>query len=208
MSFDLDIFCIMEKKGGDISFPFPSKFYFTTSKVRFPRASAYASPPWAYSYTCVGYWHSLLPTDERYPDLPGYVGCQDVCKAHCTQQCIDDFKIWKNIPEGEDYPIFNSLYEEWMYHKNICLETLEIKQEYREDFERIIDYFLERSPAKMIIFLPRLQGNGRDNVEGVLKRDLFFEMLDTGKIKFNTCYIIIGQVSPTGRTVFLRKLGR
>ena len=193
MTFDLSVFCIMEKKGGiDGNFPFPSKFYFKASKVRFPLAWGYASPPWAYPCTCVGYWHTLMLVEDRTPEYPDdyYFDCYKVCNAHYSQQSLDDFKVWTSLPEGEPYPKFDNLYGEWEYYKNVSLATLEIKEEYREDFEKIIDYFLERSPAKMIIFLPRYQGEERDNIQGVLKRDLFFEMLDTGKIKFNTCYII------------------
>ena len=206
MSFDLKILCLMEQercrgkrfmKGKRCIgqyFSFSSKLYFyLVPKRRIPLigdGSIYTYGRWAFLSTCMGYCYGLLPKEDEDEQFPGLSGCYDVCKSHCTQQCLDDFKIWKDLPDGEDYPKFDNLYDKWMYHKNVSLETLEIKQEYREDFGKIIDYFLERSPVKMIIFLPRYQGDERDNVEGVLKRDLFFEMLDTGKIKFNTCYII------------------
>lgn len=194
MAFDLNILCVMEK-GRVIGkhFPFSSQFYFkTTPKKRYPSVqwTKQLGSYWAFMSSCIGYWYYLLPCEPDDETMPGFAGCYIVCNAHYSQQSQDDFKIYKNLPEGEDYPKFDNLYDDWEYHKNVDLATLEIKPEYRKDFEEVIDYFLERSPVKMIIFLPRYQGSERDNVEGVLPRDLFFEMLDKGKIKFNTCYII------------------
>ena len=191
MSFDLNILCIMEKEK-NISIPFLSKFYY---KIENKKRNSYpkyygVNNTWAFMSSCYGYWYYLLPTEEQYPEFPGLSGCYIVCNAHYSQQSRDDFEIYRQLPKGEDYPKFDNLYDEWEYHKNTELAALEIKPEYREDFEKIIDYFLERSPVNMIIFLPRYQGRERGNIQGVLKRELFFEMLDTGKIKFNTCYII------------------
>jgi hypothetical protein len=193
MAFDLNIICILEKeKYLDKHFSFSTKFYSKIiSKKRMPKIRPNPwKGEWAFMCTCVGYWYHLLPVEDESEPFPGLSGCYIVCNAHYSQQSRDDFEIYRQLPEGEDYPKFDNLYDEWEYYTNISLAALEIKQEYREDFEKIIDYFLERSPVNMIIFLPRYQGSERDNIQGVLKRELFFEMLDTGKIKFNTCYII------------------
>lgn len=51
---------------------------------------------------------------------------------------------------------------------------------------------IDSSPVKMILVLLRCQSNERETVCGSLSLDEFFEMMNSGKIYSNICYIVSG----------------
>ena len=127
---------------------------------------------------CSGFWYYLCPVDELFGPM---ACCYNFCDIY-----YDDNKL--KIEEEQyfdDEQHYDSL---WQYID--FLPAFGIKKEYRDPFERVVDFFLEQSPINMIIFLPRFQGEEKDVIQGVFPRKTFFEMLDLKQVKFNMCYII------------------
>jgi hypothetical protein len=65
-----------------------------------------------------------------------------------------------------------------------------IVDEYRKDFERILEFLIQQSPNKTILFLVRSQCGDKDVIAGVLEYEAFIMLLNQSKILLNICYII------------------
>lgn len=70
------------------------------------------------------------------------------------------------------------------------LTPLVVYEEYKRDFERIIEFLIEQSPNRTIMFLARYQGGEHEIVCGILNYKEFLNLLNERKILFNVCYII------------------
>jgi hypothetical protein len=177
MPFDLNILCLNETKKIK-SFPFSSIFTFEVKhrgKDSYPK---YYGHYWHFMSHCQGFWYYLKPIDSLFG--PNSC-CYDLCNIFYDKKKL---KI-----ENEQY------YDGEQHYKNLWqyidfLPVFGIKPEFRKDFEIIIDFFLDQSPIKTIIFLPRFQGEEKDVIQGIFSYKEFFEMLDSKQIKFNMCYII------------------
>ena len=177
MPFDLNILCCNQDKPVT-EFPFRSAFTFDLcNKNKYDPANHYGHNTWNFINYCPGFWYYLLesnPTDES-------CACYDMCDIF-----YDDEKLKRKekryYEDATHYPSF--------FEYTDSLPWFGIKTEFRKDFEEIILYFIELSPVKMIIFLPRFQGEERDVIQGVFPKEEFFQMLDSRQVKFNHCYII------------------
>ena len=65
-----------------------------------------------------------------------------------------------------------------------------LREQYIREFIAIVQYVLEKSPQKRILFQTRYQGGEQEIIVGVIKFKDFLEMLKSKKIFFNVCYII------------------
>lgn len=70
------------------------------------------------------------------------------------------------------------------------LTPLIIRQEYREDFEKIVRNLINTSKTKTIMILASYQSNNKEIVCGTISFTEYLKLLDEGKILFNICYII------------------
>jgi hypothetical protein len=166
----------MQKKKTE-RFPFSSIFDFVTEhKNRNSYPKYYGGNAWSFMNSCNGFWYYLLPKDEAL--LP-YLACGELCEIYCEDKPTI-------VPTNHCLP------DELAEYVSKLDKAIGIKKEYRQDFERIIDYFLSESPVNMILFLPRVQGDERDIVNGVITRSQFFSAMDNEQIRLNMCYIIRG----------------
>ena len=175
MSYDLNILCIMQEKKTK-QLPFPSIFTWATrqrGKNSYPKY--YGSRDfWSFMNSCCGFWYYLFPNDEA---LFPYMACGELCEIYCEDK-------------PSIMPTNHCLPDELAEYVSKLDWAIGLKKEYRQDFENVIDYFLTESPVNMIMFLPRVQGEERDVVNGVITRDQFFSMMDNKQIRLNMCYII------------------
>jgi hypothetical protein len=70
------------------------------------------------------------------------------------------------------------------------MTLLIVREIYKKDFDRIIQFLIEESPNKMIMFLADYQSYRREILQGVIRYKNFHKLLNESKIYFNTCYII------------------
>lgn len=176
MPFDLSILCLKESKTTE-SFPFFSIFSFEIRPQQNSRTRN-IDPYWTFLKNCRGRRYYLIPSDES---LEPFLGCYNLCDIFYDNEKlkIEDSQYYDNKQHYTD-----------LFQYIDFLPALGIKPQFRADFEKVVDYFLKRSPIKMIIFLPRFQGEEKDVIQGVFPRDEFFQMLDKRLVKFNMCYII------------------
>ena len=63
-------------------------------------------------------------------------------------------------------------------------------EELFSDFRLVMKQLRNMSPTKMLIFLPRLDGNEQNDICGVLTLDDFMALIPQKRIYSNICYII------------------
>lgn len=67
---------------------------------------------------------------------------------------------------------------------------MKLKDSYKEEFIGVFDKILDSSPNYTVAFLASGQSNDKEIVIGNILRDDFIDMLETGKVKTNVCYLI------------------
>ncbi len=175
MSFDLNILCFNQRKSStDILFQ--SSFLFDLHHEKADAVHKYYGNTWPFMNHCPGFWYYLFPADEALE--PFLSGCYNMCEFYSVER-EPELELGDSITNRA----------EWREYVE-SLGILEIKREFRADFEKVIDFFLDESPSKTILFLARCQGLEEDVIQGSYPRDIFFEMLDDYHVRFNTCYII------------------
>lgn len=176
MPFDFNILCLMQKKKKGI--PFVSSFSVITNHKKptdFPKEY---HRKWLFMNSCYGYWYYLIPANVKFGDqfLGVYDMCDDVCRTDVSKR--NQF-LPKRLRK---------------YASKELHQIVSIKEEYFEDFCRVIDYYLEESPVKMIVFLARCgnqaSGEELDLITGVIPKKTFINMILHEDIVFNMCYII------------------
>ena len=95
--------------------------------------------------------------------------------------CDSDFET-----EVEEYYLPKCLLED----NKEDLTPFLVREPYVQDFEKKIQYLLENSPQKRILFQTRYQGEDKEVIIGVIKLKQFFEMIKSKEIFFNVCYIV------------------
>jgi hypothetical protein len=65
-----------------------------------------------------------------------------------------------------------------------------IDKQYVTELKKIIEYLIEESPDKRIMFLARMQGEVDEIICGTLTLERFWSLETNGKIFFNVCYLV------------------
>lgn len=166
MSYDLNILAINQKNPTKL--PFKSKIEVQNEFDNYG-VKRYHSI-WSYMTQMSGVWYSLVREEDG------------VCNAY--KICDSDYEIEES---KIDMPY-------WIYDEDIKynLTPLIIREDYENDFKKIIKYLIKESPIKTIMLLARYQSTEHEIVCGVLTLDEFNELLNKRKILFNVCYIIRG----------------
>lgn len=164
MSYDLNILCINQDS--------PSKIPFASSielrnEIDFPHSGRYNSI-WPFMCNLKGVWYSIGKDDD------GWFNTMSIVDA--------DF----------DEVIEKSYMPYWVLDDDVTsnLKPLIVYNEYNKDFKSIIEFLIQQSPNRIIMFLARYQGGEKEIVQGVLKYEEFTKLLNQSKILFNVCYII------------------
>ena len=122
-----------------------------------------------------GTWFNLLNPEKSY------LGAYGLCDA--------DFELAEAQPDFIKVPYWvqdeDSLYG---------LVPLIVFDEYVDEFKRITEYLLDRSPIGKLMFLARFQSRNDDIVCGVIPITDFFNFLANREILYNVCYIISKEV--------------
>ena len=104
------------------------------------------------------------------------------------------FNTLSIITADYDKHLENDFAPFWITDKDILsnLKPLIVYEEYKRDFENIIKFLLQQSPENMVMFLCSYQGGETEIIEGVLKYEIFADLLRQQNILFNVAYIISG----------------
>lgn len=76
---------------------------------------------------------------------------------------------------------------------NECISPYKIRQEYKDDVKKIMEYLIECSPMKTIYVLARYQSSEKEIVRGTYSIEKFFSMMDSETVYANVCYIVSEQ---------------
>lgn len=164
MSYEINIIAIGQKE--------PIKLNFTSKIILQNERDDYIvkryAEIWPFFSNTDGVLYSLVMkmNEEYYSSFP---------------MCDSDFET-----EIQEYFLPACLMEE----NKENLTTFIVKEAYRREFIEILQYLLENSPQKRILFQTRYQGGDREIIVGVIKINKFLEMLKSKNVFFNVCYII------------------
>jgi hypothetical protein len=123
---------------------------------------------WRFIYEIKGIWY--------------YLGMEGEVGFNASYICDSNFDI-----DEEQLPLPHWIQDEDItYH----LTPLVIKEQYVENFKNILNFLIQQSPIKMILFLARYQGGESEIVQGIISLDDFFKLLNSEKVLFNTSYIL------------------
>ena len=163
MSYDFNILVLNQKKPSI----FPDKASIEVrNEIESPGAGRYHTI-WPYMTQAKGIWYSLAI---------------EYCERHTAYFCHSDFEADKN----------NLFIPPWIDDEDVIdgLSPLLIKDEYSNDFEKIVKYLIGQSPIKTIMLLARYQSEDREIICGTFSFNEFKTLLYNEKILFNVCYII------------------
>ena len=76
------------------------------------------------------------------------------------------------------------------------LIPLVVDASFIQDFRKIVTWYLETSPKKVVLLYSRFQGGDEDTIVGPIVISDYFECLSVGKIMCNTCYIVVDDQYP------------
>lgn len=164
MSYEINVIAINQKE--PIKVNFNSKIIVQNEKDDY-MAGRYAEI-WPFFSNTPGIHYSLFV--EMWED---YYSAFPICDS--------DFET-----EVEEYYLPKCLLED---NKDDLTPFL-VRESYVQDFKKIIQYLLENSPQKRILFQTRYQGEDKEIIVGVIKWKVFLEMLERKEVFFNVCYIV------------------
>ena len=164
MSYDLNILCINQRNVSKLPFN-------TTIESRNEFDSPYDGRYgliWPFMCSLQGIWYFLGKEED------GWFNNMSIVTADFDKILDQDLRPFWISDEG----VLSNL------------SPLIVFDEYKGDFENIIQFFIQQSPSKTIMFLARYQCGDTEIIEGVLQYKEFIELLSQRKILFNVCYII------------------
>lgn len=125
---------------------------------------------------------------NAYIDTFSYMTAQDGAWCSITEK--ERFFSAMNICDLICSKIKSQVGFPFWINKDVTMYAMQIVSEYQSTVLSILEYLLNLSPQKQILFLPRLQGYEDNNICGVIKFVEFKQLLNEGKILFNICYIL------------------
>ncbi|MBQ2802852.1 MAG: hypothetical protein IJF07_03030 [Lachnospiraceae bacterium] len=164
MSYEINIIAINQKE--PVKLNFASKIILQNEKDDY-MVNRYAKI-WPYFSNTSGVLYSLVMkmNEEYYSSFP---------------ICDSDFET-----EIQEYFLPTCLLEE----NKENLTPFIVREPFIQEFIEILQYLLENSPQKRILFQTRYQGGEQEIIVGVIKMKKFLEMLKSKKVLFNVCYIV------------------
>lgn len=166
MPFDLEILVLNQDK--PCKLPFSTKFDLL-NEIDNNESIARYHTIWPYMTQSKGIWYSIINDKDEIS-----LGALRVCNS--------DFEV-----EEKDIEM-----PYWVKDDDIKgnLTPLIIIDEYYEDFVKTLEYLIQQSPSREIMFLSRYQGGDEEIICGILKFEVFINLLNERKILFNVCYIV------------------
>lgn len=164
MSYDLNVLCINQDKAVKLPFASPIEL---RNENDFPELGRYASI-WPFMCGSRGIWYSMGKDDDGWFNAISLVDAD-----------FDNTVGRRHAPY-------------WIFDEEVLdnLKPLIVFDEYRNEFDRIVEFLIHESPNKHVMFLARFQGGEQEIIHGVMKRKDFTKLLGQSKIFFNVCYII------------------
>lgn len=126
---------------------------------------------WPFINNCYGILYKLF-TKEGFGK---FECCDDMFEFNPPNDL--EFPLQKFIPKLTDECV-----EDWA--------SMKLSANYKEEFIIIFDFLLSCSPASAIAFLCRGQSVDKEVVVGTLSRNEFLEILCSGNLKTNICYLV------------------
>lgn len=172
MSYDLKILVLNQSEPCKI--PFNAKFELL-NEIDHNEYIARYHTIWPYMTQSRGIWYTIVRDKEKL-----WHGALHICDSDFE---IEEKKIkipyW--VKDNDD---------------KSNLTPLIINEEYSFDFIKTIEYLINQSPNKTILFLARYQGGEEEKeiICGILAINEFMELLNKKEILFNICYIIRGNI--------------
>lgn len=164
MSFDLEVLVVNQES--PVQLPFQSQIEVMNEQDN--QEVIRLSTTWKFMSQTKGVWYSLVKDDE------GLKNAFLLCDSDFNRG-IDKIPVpfWIN----NDDVVYN-------------LTPLMIRSKFKNDFERVLRFFVEISPLNTIMFLARYQGGDYEILQGNLTIDDFLYQLDKENILFNICYVV------------------
>lgn len=124
--------------------------------------------------------------NERYPWAGSLSGTWFELRKVDTLPILGSFDLCDFAFENDDYKLF------WRSEKiKTDHYAMFLKPEVQlNDFETSIKSLQDLSPDKMLVFLPRIDGNTGNDICGVLTCQQFIDLVNQGKVYSNLCYVI------------------
>jgi len=141
------------------------------------------STPWYIMNAIQGIWYYTYTPDPQDPENT-YLGSYYLC----------DF-----YDDSELKPKQKNTYRKSISDFSDELGAFTIREPYQSDFNELFKTLLNLSPIHTIAFLARYQDIDEEHILGTFSLDAFLDMLNTGNVSFNVCYIISGVRSKTSR---------
>lgn len=175
MSYDLNILCVNQEQCVN-QFPEDLNIYVEAqnkSKNEYPK---YYDLYFHLMNSISGIWYYLEKDKECWSSFE----LCDICESG-------------DVLYSERYPLkLKELYPFWYDSKEEPdVDFLCLKEKYKEDVLKVMQFLIESSPVHQIVFLPKYQI--AENVEfiyGTIGFTKFVDLLEDKKILFNTCYVI------------------
>ncbi len=173
MSFDLNVLCILQKES-ITDLPFDSSICFdilNRNAHDFPKGYD-CDVGWSCMGAMPGYWYYLYTPGPNNEET--FMGSFYLCDYFSDDETEDI-----NIGPGTK---FADLAKK---HGGVT-----IRDPYKDELYAFIEYLVDQSPIRTVMFLARYQSESQECVLGVFMLDTFISMLKRGEVSFNVCYII------------------
>ncbi len=136
------------------------------------------------------YYHELWPLINN---------CHGILYKLFTKENLGEFECCDEMFEFSDSYDADLRLQKWIpFVADECVAdwvSIKLNADYDDEFVAIIDKLLSCSPISTIAFLCRGQSVDREVVVGTLTRNEFMQLLCSGNIRTNVCYLIKNDLS-------------
>ena len=166
--YDLFILTFSEKKRSCVHL---NKFHVKALNKKGETRQKYYHKIWPFINNCYGILYKIFTKQG----LGEFECCDDIFEFNAS----NDVEFWfqKFVPDVTEGCIDD-------------LTSIKLNVIYKEEFISMFDGLLSCSPISTVAFLCRGQSLDKEIVIGTLSRNDFLEMLCSGNIKTNICYLV------------------
>ena len=140
-----------------------------------PQNQEYTKYPKFYKNYCMtmnavnGIWYYLMSDEDKFSSF-----------ELCDIKDVDDKYLEKS---------YSFCYKQ---EGELDVSVFSLKERYREEVLKVIEFFINKSPLKTVFFHSRYQTFEveKEIIIGVICFERFIELLDSNQILFNVCYVI------------------